>query len=77
MYSVQGQSYQAGADARFAIAARHSRRVRLLRKAVPAVVIGAMLVIISASIFNPFRILAKLPLDMGQLVVSGTKITMD
>lgn len=77
MYSVQGQSYQAGADARFAIAARHSRRVRLLRKVVPAVVIVAMLVIIAASVFNPFRILAKLPIDMGQLAVSGTKITMD
>lgn len=77
MYSVQGQNYQASADARYAIAARHSRRVRMLRKAVPAVVAGSMLVIILASIFNPFRILAKLPLDMGNLTVSGTKITMD
>ncbi|MBX9711692.1 MAG: LPS export ABC transporter periplasmic protein LptC [Xanthobacteraceae bacterium] len=77
MYSVQGQNYQASADARYAIAARHSRRVRLLRKAVPAVVAGAMFVIVLASIFNPFRILAKLPLDMGNLAVSGTKITMD
>ena len=30
------------------------------------------------SIFNPFRmLLPKLPLDMGNLVVSGTKITME
>jgi lipopolysaccharide export system protein LptC len=77
VYSVQGQNYQASADARYAIAARHSRHVRLLRKAVPALVAASLLVIALASIFNPFRILAKLPLDMGNLAVSGTKITMD
>ena len=36
-----------------------------------------MAAIIAVSIFNPFRMLMpKLPLDMGNLVVSGTKITM-
>lgn len=64
-------------DARFAIAARHSRLVRLLRIAVPAVVALSMLAIIGVSVFNPFRILAKLPLDMDNLVVSGTRITME
>lgn len=64
-------------DARFRAAARHSRLVRVLRIAVPAVVILSMAAIVSVSIFNPFRILAKLPLDMGNLVVSGTKITME
>lgn len=77
VYSAQGQSYQAGADARYAVAARHSRYVRVLRKAIPAMVALALLVIAGMSIFNPFRILAKLPLDIGSLVVSGTKITMD
>src|SRR6478735_1357891 len=65
-------------DARFAIAARHSRMVRVLRVAVPAAVILAMTAIVAVSIFNPFRmLLPKLPLDMGNLVVSGTKITME
>ncbi|MGM4925247.1 LPS export ABC transporter periplasmic protein LptC [Tardiphaga sp. 804_B3_N1_9] len=77
MSSVQIPSYQAGMDARFRAAARHSRLVRLLRIAVPAVVILSMAAIVGVSIFNPFRILAKLPLDMGNLVVSGTKITME
>ncbi len=77
MNSVQSPAYQAGMDARFAIAARHSRLVRILRVAVPAAVILAMTAIVAISIFNPFRILAKLPLDMGNLVVSGTKITME
>jgi lipopolysaccharide export system protein LptC len=65
-------------EARFAIAARHSRIVRALRIAVPTAVILAMAVIIAVSIFNPFRLLLpKLPLDVGNLVVSGTKITME
>jgi lipopolysaccharide export system protein LptC len=65
-------------DARFAIAARHSRLVRILRIAVPAVVGLAMAGVVAISIFNPFRALMKqLPLDMDNLVVSGTKITME
>jgi lipopolysaccharide export system protein LptC len=65
-------------DARFATAARHSRLVRILRVAVPAAVMLSMTAIVFISIVNPFRILAtKLPLDMGNLVVSGTKITME
>jgi lipopolysaccharide export system protein LptC len=76
--SVQSPAYQAGMDARFAIAARHSRMVRVLRVAVPAAVILAMTAIVAVSIFNPFRmLLPKLPLEMGNLVVSGTKITME
>jgi lipopolysaccharide export system protein LptC len=76
--SIQTPSYQAGMDARFAIAARHSRIVRVLRVAVPAAVVLAMAMIITVSVFNPFRmLLPKLPLDMGALVVSGTKITME
>jgi lipopolysaccharide export system protein LptC len=76
--SVQNPAYQAGMEARFAIAARHSRIVRVLRVAVPAAVILSMVAIVMVSIFNPFRmLLPKLPLEMGNLVVSGTKITME
>jgi lipopolysaccharide export system protein LptC len=76
--SVQSPAYQAGMDVRFAVAARHSRMVRVLRVAVPAAVILSMAAIIGVSIFNPFRLLLpKLPLDMGNMVVSGTKITME
>jgi lipopolysaccharide export system protein LptC len=65
-------------DVRFAIAARHSRLVRILRVAVPAAVILSMTAVVLIATFNPFRtILAKLPIDVGNLVVSGTKITME
>ena len=77
MYVAQGQNYQAGADARFAKAKRHSDRVRLMRKAVPAVVIAAMGFIVVASVFNPFRILSKLPIDISKLAIQGTRITME
>jgi lipopolysaccharide export system protein LptC len=76
--SVQNPAYQAGMEARFAIAARHSRIVRALRIAVPAAVALSLAAIILVSIFNPFRLLLpKLPLEMDNLVVSGTKITME
>jgi lipopolysaccharide export system protein LptC len=76
--SVQNPAYQAGMEARFAIAARHSRMVRILRIAVPGAVILSLAAIVLVSIFNPFRmLLPKLPIEMGNLVVSGTKITME
>jgi lipopolysaccharide export system protein LptC len=77
--SVQNPAaFGAGMEARFAAAARHSRMVRVLRVAVPAAVIVAMAGIVAVSVFNPFRmLLPKLPVDMGNLVVSGTKITME
>ncbi|HEY9454029.1 MAG TPA: LPS export ABC transporter periplasmic protein LptC [Bradyrhizobium sp.] len=78
MISIQNPAYQAGMEARFAIAARHSRMVRILRVAVPAAVVLAMAGVVAVSVFNPFRmLLPKLPVDIGNLVVSGTKITME
>jgi len=77
--SVQNPAHQAAAlEARFRMAARHSRMVRALRIAVPAAVLFAMAVVVGVSVFNPFRMLMpKLPLDTGNLLVSGTKITME
>jgi lipopolysaccharide export system protein LptC len=76
--SVEVPAYQAGMDARFRVAARHSRMVRILRVAVPAAVLVSIASIVLVSVINPFRmLLPKLPIDMGNLVVSGTKITME
>jgi len=75
---VQTPTYQANLEARFATAARHSRMVRLLRVAVPAAVFLSMAAVVAVSVFNPFRLLMpKLPLELGNLVVSGTKVTME
>lgn len=63
-------------DRAFRAARRHSRAVRVLRVAVPAAVAVAALVIFLVVYFNPLRMLAKLPINVGDLVVSGTKVTM-
>ncbi len=80
MNSVQSPAaYSTGLEARFAAAARHSRMVRLLRVAVPATVLLALASIVLIQVFwNPFQKgLPNLPVDISNLVVSGTKITME
>jgi lipopolysaccharide export system protein LptC len=69
----------AALEARFAVAARHSRLVRILRVAVPAVVAASMAVIFAIAIFNPFRDWkVSLPsFNPAAVVVSGTRITME
>lgn len=76
MHSVRDPVYLAALEARFAAAERHSKLVRVLRKAVPAAIGVSLLLIAGVSIFNPFRMLPNLPFDVGNVVVSGTKITM-
>jgi lipopolysaccharide export system protein LptC len=64
-------------DRAFRGAARHSRWVRFLRLAIPIGLALALLAIVAASFFNPLRFVYKLPSDIGTLVVSGSKITME
>ena len=61
----------------FRSARRHSRVVRILRIAIPLVVLVALTVVSLMTYFNPLRVLAKLPINLNDLVVSGTKITME
>ena len=65
------------ADRAFRAARRHSRLVRILRIAVPVVVIMGLTVVTLITYFNPLRMLAKLPINIDNLVVSGTKVTME
>ncbi|HUL86977.1 MAG TPA: LPS export ABC transporter periplasmic protein LptC [Pseudolabrys sp.] len=61
----------------FLSARRHSRLVRILRIAVPASVAVAVVIITLITYFNPLRMLARLPINIDNLVVSGTKVTME
>ena len=61
----------------FHAARRHSRIVRILRVTLPALVVVAVLAVFGVTYFNPLRMLTRLPIDVGGLVVSGTKITME
>ena len=60
----------------FRAARRHSRVVRVLRVAFRRGGAGLHRIFL-ITYFNPLRMLAKLPVDAGNLVVSGTKITME
>ena len=77
MNSVHNPAYDPGHEARFAVAARHSRLVRALRVAVPTAVGLAMALVIGISLFNPFHMEIKTDNLSGNLVVSGSKITME
>jgi lipopolysaccharide export system protein LptC len=61
----------------FRDAVRHSRTVRLLRVAIP---VGIGLAVVGSLAFwvlqKPLSILAKLPVEVGSMVVSGSKIMM-
>jgi lipopolysaccharide export system protein LptC len=61
----------------FRAARRHSRLVRILRITIPLAVLLGFTGVFLITYFNPLRMLARLPVDVGQLVVSGTKITME
>jgi lipopolysaccharide export system protein LptC len=65
------------AERAFHAARRHSRLVRILRIAVPASVAVGVIIIALITYFNPLRMLARLPINIDNLVVSGTKVTME
>jgi lipopolysaccharide export system protein LptC len=64
-------------DRAFRAARRHSRLVRVLRVTIPIGVVGGLAVMFLVTYFNPLRMLTKLPIDINDLVVSGTKVTME
>src|SRR5262249_16933463 len=53
------------------------KRVRFLRRAIPALIGVALVGVLAISLFNPFRLLTQLPIDIGNIVISGTTITME
>lgn len=61
----------------FRAARRHSRMVHILRVALPLAVVLAFAAITLSTYFNPLRSLSILPADVGNLVVRGSKITME
>ena len=61
----------------FRSARRHSRLVRILRVAIPVAVVAGLAGVLLVTYFNPLRMLKKLPIDLTDLVVSGTKVTME
>jgi lipopolysaccharide export system protein LptC len=62
---------------KFRAAERHSSRVRFLRYAIPAFVVLVLGSMAIAAFFNPFKMLARLPIDPSKINISGTRITME
>lgn len=65
------------AERAFRAARRHSRLVRVLRIVIPLAVVVGIAGITLITYFNPLRLLTSLPIDVGNVVVSGSKITME
>jgi lipopolysaccharide export system protein LptC len=63
------------ADQLYRAAIRHSRHVRWLRLAVPAVLAAALVVVVGANYMPTVRGL-RLPGELGKMVIKGTRITM-
>ena len=72
-----GQRAAATLSARSRPLAEHSRVVRILRIAVPLSVSFVFVVVALVTYLNPLRLLTKLPINVDNLVVSGTKVTME
>jgi lipopolysaccharide export system protein LptC len=64
-------------DRAFRAARKHSRQVRILRIAVPSAVVIFIGGFMLWTWLNPMRLLTRLPDNIGDLVISGTKITME
>lgn len=60
----------------FRSARAHSRRVRIMRLAAPLATIAILGAFVLWTWLNPLRLLLKMPDIGGDLVISGTKITM-
>lgn len=74
--AIDGRGDPAAIARKFRLARRHSTRVRLLRVFLPFLIVLIVGGSIALSYFNPFRVLARFPLDPSKIVISGTKITM-
>ncbi|MGQ3676085.1 LPS export ABC transporter periplasmic protein LptC [Xanthobacter sp. TB0139] len=61
----------------FNAAARHSARVRWTKRLLPIAVGAAALAIGLSALLSRLDIAAKLPVDLGRLTLSGTRLTME
>lgn len=61
----------------FGAAQRHSRRVHFLRRALPVAIGGGIAFIVLWTWIDPLRFTRGLPIDVGRISISGTKLTMD
>ncbi len=61
----------------YARAHRHSRFVRFVKRALPAVLLLALVVLIALPIARQLTAVIELPFEVGSLHLSGTRLTME
>jgi lipopolysaccharide export system protein LptC len=61
----------------FRKAARHSRRVRFLRRALPTFVIGVLVIAALWIWLDPLRFARHFPFDLSRISLSGNRLTME
>ena len=58
-------------------AARHTRRVRWLRRTVPAAAIAVVLLVVLWAWLDPLRLFRELPLEFARMAISGNTLKID
>jgi lipopolysaccharide export system protein LptC len=66
-----------GRDGAFRTAKRHSRRVRILRWALPAAALGGLAVILLVVWLDPLRFYRDLPVQFGRISITDNKLTIE
>ena len=58
-------------------ALRHTRRVRFLRRALPAAILLFLSIIVFGAWLDPLRLLRELPIEFARLAISGSKLKIE
>lgn len=74
--------FAAGGERRDTVAAykaalRHTRRVRFLRRALPAAILLCASFIVIGAWLDPLRLLGELPIEFARLAISGSKLKIE
>lgn len=69
-------SERPSSDVLFRRARRHSRHVRVLRVLIPVLIVAGFVVAGLTVWLNPLRLLARLPVTVSSVSLTGTKMTM-
>ena len=71
------QERDQGRDAAFRKAQRHSRRVRVLRWALPTAALGGLTLITLVVWLDPLRFYRNLPVEFGRISITDNKLTIE
>ena len=63
--------------AAYKAAMRHTRRVRFLRRALPAAILLGVSIIVIGAWLDPLRLLRELPIEFARLAISGSKLKIE